>query len=294
MKITLLDNHGNIKCDYQGFSSLVDLYAKSKDCIFEDIEVDMSKVKWLDANMCSPFGAILYNINVANVVKITSVNRKVESILSKNGFLSSYGWLKNPDTYKTTVEYKRFDTKDIRYFNDYIISDLVTKKSLPKMLPKLRKKFIESICEIFDNAVVHSQTKLGIFSCGQFFPSKKCLDFSIADLGIGICQNIKQKLGLNLSPEQAIKWAIEGNNTTKDGSIPGGSGLKILREFITVNKGKFQIVSEKGFWELSGNKATSNILANPFPGTVVTIVINTAGKSKYGLTSEILPEDVFN
>ncbi|MBN1596454.1 HAMP domain-containing histidine kinase [candidate division FCPU426 bacterium] len=293
MNINLLDNKGDIKCDYQGFSCLVEFYDRCNNCMFEEIEVDMGNVQWLDAHMCSPFGAILYQTSVANFIKITNINKKVGDILSKNGFLSSYGWMKNPDTFQTTVEYKRFDTKDIRYFNDYVISDLVTKKGLPRMLPKLRKKFVESICEIFDNAIIHSQTRLGIFSCGQFFPFRKRLDFSISDLGIGICQNIKQKLDLDLSPEKAIQWAVEGNNTTKAGYIPGGSGLKILREFITMNKGKIQIVSDRGFWELSDREETS-ILKNPFPGTVVTIEINTADKSKYGLTSEINPENVFN
>ena len=35
MKIILLDHDGDIKCDYQGFACLVELYAKCKDCIFE-------------------------------------------------------------------------------------------------------------------------------------------------------------------------------------------------------------------------------------------------------------------
>ncbi len=50
----------------------------------------------------------------------------------------------------------------------------------------LRKKFHESIFEIFSNAVLHSQTKFGIYSCGQFYPNRNKLDFSVADLGVGM------------------------------------------------------------------------------------------------------------
>ena len=48
----------------------------------------------------------------------------------------------------------------------------------------LIKKFRESVFEIFSNAVLHSRTKLGIFSCGQFFPNRHQLDFSVVDLGV--------------------------------------------------------------------------------------------------------------
>ena len=162
------------------------------------------------------------------------------------------------------------------------------------MSPGLLKKFRESIFEILSNAVIHSKTELGIFSCGQFFPKYHRLDFSIADLGIGIRNNVKQNANLDLTAEKAIQWALEGNNTTKKGSIPGGLGLKLLCEFIKMNKGRIQIVSDKGYWELSNNgQIQTQSFLNPFPGTVVNIEINTADTNSYCLSSEISPEDVF-
>jgi len=161
------------------------------------------------------------------------------------------------------------------------------------MTPGLRKKFQENIFEIFSNAVIHSQTKMGIYSCGQFFPRRHRLDFSIADLGIGIRGVLKQKAGLDYPAEQAIEWAMTGNNTTKTGSVPGGLGLKLLREFITLNRGRIQIVSDKGYWELKGDQVAFNNFMHPFPGTVVTIEINTADKKSYCLTSEISPDQIF-
>jgi len=161
------------------------------------------------------------------------------------------------------------------------------------MTPGLLKKFRESIFEIFSNAVIHSETKLGIFSCGQFFPKKHRLDFSIADLGIGIQRNVQKKGRLNLSVEQAIIWAISEKNTTKTGPIPGGIGLKLLREFILKNEGRLQIVSDAGYWELSEGKEGTRSFLEPFPGTVVNIEINTKDTKSYCLASEVRPEDVF-
>jgi hypothetical protein len=119
------------------------------------------------------------------------------------------------------------------------------------------------------------------------------MDFSVADLGIGIQQNLHERLGLDLPAEQAINWAMEGKNTTKFGPIPGGLGLKLLREFIELNRGRIQVVSDKGYWELCRGKVLTKVFPEPFPGTVVNIEINTADTKSYCLSSEITPDDIF-
>jgi len=134
---------------------------------------------------------------------------------------------------------------------------------------------------------------MGIFTCGQHFPRKDRIDFAIADLGIGIPRTLKDKKGLQYSPEQAINWAMEGHNTTKTGPIPGGLGLKLLREFIRLNQGCIQVVSDVGYWEQrSDGTVDRRTLLSPFPGTVVNIEINTADINSYALSSE-LPQDIF-
>ncbi|MBI5185831.1 MAG: hypothetical protein HZA01_08935 [Nitrospinae bacterium] len=70
-------------------------------------------------------------------------------------------------------------------------------------------------------------------------------------------------------------------------------GLKLLREFIIQNEGRIQIVSDKGYWELSGGKITTQNFQAPFPGTVVNIEINTADIKSYRLAAEISPRYIF-
>jgi hypothetical protein len=110
---------------------------------------------------------------------------------------------------------------------------------------------------------------------------------------LGIRRNILEQRGINLTAEQAINWAMEGKNTTKAGPIPGGLGLKLLREFIIKNEGRIQIVSDNGYWELSEGKVKTMAFSEPFPGTVVNIEINTADTKSYRLVSEISPDDIF-
>lgn len=275
-----------------GFEELVGLWAQTQTCFLDNINIDLAD--WFAADMCAPFGAILHRLSLQlNTIRLQNIPSRVEKILSKNGFLSHYGRVAIPDTWGTTIPYQRFDTKDDRYFAAYIETEFIHRTEIPTMSSGLLKKFRESVFEIFSNAVIHSQTKQGIFSCGQFFPEKKTLDFSVADLGIGIRQNILDNIQLNLTPEEAIIWATQGRNTTKRGPIPGGLGLKLLGEFIDMNGGCIQIVSDAGYWRRKAGHIKTASLSYPFPGTVVSLEINTADKQSYVLTSELSEADIF-
>lgn len=283
-----------IRHDRAGFDALVHFHSQSEGCFLDNVEVDLGAATWFDADMCAALGAILYQLGEGvNTVRLSNLRQSVENILSKNGFLSHYGRAKIPDRWVTTIPYRRFDAKDDRYFADYIENELIHRSEMPTMSPGLLKKFRESIFEIFSNAVIHSDTKQGIFSCGQFFPRRDRLDFSVADLGVGMRQNIKEKVGLDLSAVEAIDWATQGRNTTKRGAVPGGLGLKLLSEFIDLNGGCIQIVSDAGYWKREKGQTVTAPLGHSFPGTVVTVEINTADRNSYILSSELTAEDIF-
>ena len=283
-----------IRHDYSSFETLACLYAQTKGVVLDDIEIDMTATDWFDADMCAAFGAILYSLGKRlNEVSLMGIPQKVEKILSKNGFLSHYGRTRIPDQWGTTIAYRRFDVEDDHYFAGYIERELIYRSEIPEMSPALLKKFRESIFEIFSNAVLHSNTDLGIFSCGQFFPNRDRLDFTVADLGVGIPENIKKHTKLELSPEKAIAWATEEFNTTKRGELPGGLGLKILCDFIDLNGGCIQIVSDAGYWRRKDRKIVTEQLSYSFPGTVVSVEINTADQHTYSLASELTTEDIF-
>lgn len=283
-----------IRHNLAGFKELVHLNGELENCRFVTIEIDMTSAGWFDADMCAPFGALLYRLGqLGNQVHLTNVQPGVEKILSKNGFLSHYGRMLLPDTYGTTIPYQRFDVKDDRFFASYVESRFVRRSEMPRMSPGLVKRFRESVFEIFSNAVIHSQTQLGIFSCGQFFPKRNRLDFSVADLGIGIQRNVKEHTGVDLPAHEAIEWATQAHNTTKRGQIPGGLGLKLLSEFITLNGGRMQIVSDSGYWSLEKDQTQIMLLPRPFPGTVVSVEINTSDTQSYALSSELTDSDIF-
>jgi hypothetical protein len=281
---------GQIKTGFNGFQKILDL----------DNQIDPNRYginisNWIDANMCAPLGAILYRKKTEEIpIQILGISSYVKSILQKNHFLSQFGESEKPDSYGTTIEYRRFDlfNKVYEQFRKYVIRYFKHRSfGLPEMTPALLKRFRESLFEVFSNAIEHSYTQEGIFTCGQFFPKKQRLHFTIADLGIGIGGNILRHLRIRLSPENAIKWAISGKTTRRD--RPGGLGLQFIQEFIKLNGGRLIIVSDAGYWEFSKGKVSTNEFSRPFPGTVVTIDIDTADKSSYCLSSELDSSDVF-
>ena len=290
-----------------GFDALAYLHAQTKELLFDDIEINMKETHWFDADMCAAFGAILYSLgDRLNKVNIIHIPQRVEIILSKNGFLSHYGRVKIPDRWRTTIpyqqfdgtiSYQRFDDRDDDYFVRNIENEFIHRPEIPKMSPQLFKKFRKSIAEIFGNAVLHSETQLGIFSCGQFFPTKNRLYFTVADLGVGIRQNIKKHTKIELSPEEAITWATQEYNTTRlpnSPDMPGGLGLTLLCDFIDLNGGCIQIVSDAGYWQWKNSEIKTERLNYVFPGTVVNVEINTADTDVYRLSSEeIDPEYIF-
>lgn len=283
-----------IRHNRAGFLALAKLAEDTASCFLDEIEIDMSGVGWFDADMCAPLGAVLTRLtSELNSVTLRDMQPDVERILSKNGFLSHYGGYVVPDRWATTISYLRFDAKDDRYFADYIENELMHRSEIPTMSPGLSKKFLENIFEIFSNAVLHAESKQGIFSCGQYYPKRHALNFSVADLGMGMRRNIKERMGLDLTARDAIAWATQARNTTKRGSVPGGLGLRLLVEFIDLNGGNIQIVSDAGYWRRSDRQTTSTALPHDFPGTVVTLEINTADTRSYVLTSEINLSDIF-
>ncbi len=254
----------------------------------------MEATSWFDADMCAVLGAVLcLMVDDLNTVHLSNIPPGVKHILSRNGFLSHYGREKMPDRWNTTVSYRRFDVRDDLHFASYIEDEYAQRPEMPDMSPELLKKFRHSVLELFSNAVWHSQTRLGIFSCGQFYSQKNRLAFTVVDLGIGMRQNIKNCLGLELSSTEAIVWCTTGSNTTRRGSIPGGLGLKILCDFIDLNGGCIQIVSDDGYWQRERQRVTYTTMSNRFPGTAVNILINSADPKTYVLSSELHPDDIF-
>ena len=278
----------------EGFEQLAALAKAAHELSASRLEVNFSRCRFFDANMAAPLAAVLARVaDEFNAVEIVKVPGAIESILRKNQFLVAYGYGPLEDANHTTLPFIRVKLADEGRFADYLKHHM-NGKGIPRMTEALGKRFRESIFEVFQNAVIHSRSRLGIFVCGQFYPQLQRLDITIADAGIGIRNNVRRFFKNDkISSVAAIRWALREGSTTKIGSQPGGIGLKFLKDFIELNKGKIHIASRLGFFEFGNGGETFAKLAADFPGTVVNLEINTGDTSVYRLRSEISPADIF-
>jgi hypothetical protein len=239
--------------------------------------------------MAAPLGCVLEKAKLRGVVgKLENLSPRVAEVLNRNGFLSS----STVDTRGTTIRYQRFSTTDAVKFALYTEENLV-RQNMPAMSQQVLAGVLGGLDELFSNAALHSNTECGVFSCGQAFPAIKRLRFSIADAGIGIGQTVARKTRQRLTDTEAIDIAMQEGFTSKALDVPGGLGLKVLKEFVKLNGGNLIVVSGRGYWSMTNDDIVKRNLIFPFPGTAVTVEINTADDGMYFMDDEINPDDIF-
>lgn len=290
MKVSI----GTIRSDSNGFDSIADIASQTKNAWNDSIELDFSSCSFFEANMAAPLYTVISRLrNDLNIVSVANMPIGVSTILQKNKFLSVFNQPNIKDSNQTTLPFKIFKLSAGDQFNDYL-NYYLRGKGIPTMSKQLTKRFRQSLFEIFLNSTIHSQSESGIFVCGQFYPYKHRIDFTISDAGVGIRENVRRYTGdLKLSSCKAIKWAMIEGNTTKTGNQPGGLGFKLIKKFIQINGGKIQVVSRFGYYEFSANDESVRKMNNDFSGTCINIEINTEDKNNYYLKSELRSEDIF-
>lgn len=280
----------SINNKYISYQDIISFYEENKNDVFDDIHLRLTF--FFAANMSAALGAILdlFILNL-NDVQFDYISPKIEEILLKNDFLTYFGKERIYDSNHTTIKYQKLKPSDGKYFKKYVIEELIGRTELPNMSDPLKEKIVEAIYEIFVNAQIHSETKF-IYTCGQFFPNKNRIEFTIVDTGIGFKEKVNNRFNSNLEAYQAIEWAVRDKNTTKQG-ITGGIGLAVLKEFIEKNKGKMQIVSGDGFYQFDSMGIETKTFNGSFPGTIVNLQFCTNDFNNYSLAEEIDINDIF-
>jgi hypothetical protein len=278
----------DIKSEFKGYEYIITWINKFKNVHDTEITFDFSNVEFLEANLCALIGAVFEILtSQRNTIYVKNFNRKVETILRKNGFLIDFGYEKIIDHYATSLSYRKFTPHDDVGFNSYIKSELLNKTQFPKHSDKLGKEITRNIFEIYENARTHGKCEF-IHTCGQFYPKNpdKPLHFTIVDKGINIKQNVSNYFNKEYDAAEAIAWAMVKGNTTKTGNTSGGLGLSVIFEFIKLNRGKIQVISSNGFYEFKNGSVEKKLLSEVFDGTIVNIKFNLNDPNHYSLTNE--------
>jgi len=268
----------------------------------QSITIDFSNCNFISDELSTTLSVLIYFLQCNNnTVKLDGFKPQVEKIFRKNGFLTKLcdrDLIR--DVWETTIPFEIFHSNEEERFYTYITEKLISKEEFPKIGEKLKDKITQSLLEIYVNATLHSDSNGPYFTCGQVFPNLESILFSFVDTGIGIERKIikvvekfktkKFQINNNIiqgilnikDTKSAIDWALQKGSTTKftnDGST-GGFGLYDLQQFVRINKGEFQIITNKGVYDECydlNSKAMAASFKNlnfNFSGTAVNFKLN--------------------
>ena len=282
----------NVRTDWEGYNQLINLINRIEETDEVNVIFDFENVLFFEANLCAILGiAIEILEREGKAISFVNLTSNVETILRKNEFLTPFGFAKIVDRYDTAIKYQKFSSQlkeDEQNFEQYIETQLLGKSGFPSHSKALGKQITLRIFELYENARTHGACEY-IHACGQYFPNKidKPLNITIVDTGRSIKEIVGNYLGIEISGQDAIEWAMKKGNTTKTANISGGLGLDLIFQFIQHNKGKLQIISNDGFWEWHRGNTQRRNLGSVFNGTIANLRFNLNDTSHYSLADEI-------
>lgn len=274
--------------DARAFSAFGEIFLVASRLRPPVFAVDCSDLQFCNGNLSAALNVVHNQLaDFGTGLRFDNLRPGVRSILNDAGLFGST--LQRPRP--SVIPLSGFNAGESERFDLYIRSGL-RNKGLPQMSKQLSERFYLGIHELFTNFEIHSKSARGALACGQLYPRMGRLEVTIVDHGVGFPAEIMRR-GHAATPQGAIDWAMTDANTTRAGDVPGGLGLKVLRQFIAMNAGEITIASQGGFWREAGGRREMRPLTFPFPGTSVTIVVNTNDRQSYRLDNEISPGDIF-
>lgn len=272
---------GRIETNYAGMQKLVNFYSfasKHSNCWFN---LNIENLYWFDANLSSVLFLYCHLLKKNNKLKffIDYASLKGDlNVLSRNGF--AYYVVENKDSFvpyddrETVIPIKAFKIDDANSFVNYIEQLLVKHRGLGNVKFSDKERIKNSYFEIFDNVGIHANSTTPVFACGQYFPAKNELKFSLTDFGDGFLSKIAKHTVGNENikhAREAIDWAVKGNSS-KENNIKGGNGLKKILTYCFNSGGSLQIVSDDCYWALENRTINTFKVTNHTRGTTIHLI----------------------
>lgn len=252
-----------------------------------DVTFDFSRCRFLRQNGVAFLGGlarlIVYRGGRYRFAWDT-LDSKISANLSQNGFMGAFAddagpWLGN------SIPFREDAKADKNSLMDYLKSHWLG-RGWVSVSHALRDVIVGRVYEIYANAFEHAESAIGLFSCGQHFPKRRELNLTVVDFGVGIPSNVRIFVQRpNLQAHKALEWAFRPGTTTKPNGMGRGMGLDMLRQFVSLNKGKLEVYSHDGHAIIDGAGVRVQTRANFFEGTLVNLSL-VCDDSYYCLASE--------
>ena len=270
---------------YKTFIYLSNLQHEIKKSTEDTIVLDFQETNYINAMFTSFIGSLCIWAKSygKNIVYRMQLETRLYKYIIDSGL---YDYVKNKpysSDNPNSIPFKsiQMDDESIIEYTNSILSHTPV-----QLTPTADEALFKNIYELFNNALVHSEAKNGIYGCGHWLPNKKELVFSVYDTGIGIPTSIQNKTNTNITSKEAIEWAFSPIHSTMQliNNIPRGVGLSSFLKFIQLNKGFLSIVSNDICY-IYNNSAKYHYLEHPIEGTIISFIIRSDSEHIYDIKS---------
>lgn len=273
---------GDSPSDYKNLFSLLKEVCRTS----ENIRFDLSGCSFLRPNAVAFLGGTTRLIESQNRMATfdwsTCTNLSLINNLRQSGFAAQFGD-SGEGSDGHSIPYREDKELELNPIMDYL-TDAWIGKGWVQVSEKLGDAIVGKMWEIYNNAFEHSQTPVGVFSCGQHFSNSDELVLAVVDFGRGIPNKVRAYFrGLredsssgstNFSSDVLLNWAFgSGHTTTTAEGVPRGLGLALLEDFVRVNKGKLEIYSNNAYAIIDTNGKKFSEHGAQFDGTIVQITL---------------------
>jgi anti-sigma regulatory factor (Ser/Thr protein kinase) len=220
-----------------------------------------------------------------------SLRENIKMNLMQNGFRAKFGasigpWRGNSIPYREDADLDKDSL--VNYLADRWLG-----RDWVHLSDGLRNAVASKVSEIYVNAFEHSNSPVGVFSCGQHYPKRSMVSLTAVDFGVGIPQKVRSYKGsLTIPADTAMEWAFQRGTTTRTDGSGGGLGLDLLKQLVTLNGGSLTVLSHDGCGVLL-NRGEKYLTREPyFEGTIITITLR-CDEAHYRLIDERANEPLF-
>jgi len=239
------------------FDKLFQLWDQVQDDAL-DVTVDFTHCRFLRQNAVAFLGGLarlIENRSGRVIFNWDTLSDAIRTNLAQNGFLAAFGNSDGPWR-GNSIPYREDLIQDPSRLMDYLKTKWLG-RGWVHVSTRLRDVIVGRVWEIYANAFEHSESTIGVFSCGQHYPRWGELKLTIVDFGVGIPSNVRLYKGnLNIPAEKALEWAFRRGTTTKPNGMGRGLGLDILKQFVRLNKGRLEIFSHEAYGLIDEHQET--------------------------------------
>lgn len=251
-----------------------------------NIVIDFSNCETLWPNALAVLGGAVrraeFQGKIISFDWVSLANSSLNEVLSQNDFARTFG-KKTRIPLKESIPYREDKVVDrnatmsstMNSIMDYL-SELWLGRGWVLVSFKLRNAIVGKVWEVYSNAFEHSNSKIGVFSCGEHIANDLVL--SVVDFGQGIPEKVRSFLSedprsQNLDSINFLKWAFQRGHSTCTEGVARGLGLDLLKEFIELNHGKLEIYTNNVYVIIDNLGMKYEKIDVPFEGTVMHITL---------------------